>query len=54
MPHNATPFLLNLNPHGIDEPDISNDEFLDSLEVIGVWLRVFSAYESLERYTSPG
>lgn len=53
MAHCTTPFLLNLNPSEVDEPDVSNDEFLDSLDTIGVWLRVLAAYESLERYTSP-
>ena len=53
MARNTTPFLLNLNPSQMDEPGISNDEFLDSLEAIGVWLRVLSAYDSLERYASP-
>ena len=53
MDRNTAPFLLNLNPSEIDEPDVSNDEFLDSLDTIGVWLRVLSAYDSLERYTSP-
>ena len=53
MARNTTPFLLNLNPFQVDEPDISNDEFLDSLAAIGVWLRVLSAYDSLERYASP-
>lgn len=54
MARNTTQFLLNLNPSLMDEPSISNGEFLDSLEAIGVWLRVLSAYESLERYSSPG
>ena len=53
MARNTTPFLLNLNPSEMDEPGISNDEFLDSLAAIGVWLRVLSAYDSLERYASP-
>ena len=53
MPRNTTPFLLNLTPSEIDEPDITNDEFLDSLAGIGVWLRVLSAYDSLARYASP-
>lgn len=53
MVRNTTPFLLNLKPSEVDEPDITNDEFLDSLDSIGVWLRVLAAYDSLERYTSP-
>ena len=53
MIQNTTPFLLNLNPSLMEEPDVSNDEFLDSLDRLGVWLRVLSAYDSLERYTSP-
>lgn len=53
MTRNITPFLLNLNPSQMDEPSISNDEFLDSFGAIGVWLRVLAAYDSLERYASP-
>ena len=53
MVRNTTPFLLNLSPSDVDEPGISNDEFLDSLDTIGVWLRVLAAYDSLERYASP-
>ena len=53
MAQNKTPFLLNLNPAEVDEPRISNDEFLDSLDMIGVWLRVLPAFDSLERYSSP-
>ncbi len=45
-PYDETPFLLNLDASGIDEPSITNDEFLDSLDEIGVWLRVLSAYDS--------
>ncbi len=54
MAHNTTPFLLNLNSAEVDEPRISNDEFLGSLDTIGVWLRVLPAFDSLERYSSPG
>lgn len=50
MTRNATPFLLSLSDFGVHEPDVSNDEFLDSLEKIGVWLRVLAAYDSLNRY----
>ncbi|MDE0105525.1 MAG: hypothetical protein OXN89_24370 [Bryobacterales bacterium] len=50
---NSTPFLLNLDPSNVEEPVVCNREFLDSLDTIGVWLRVLAAYESLERYTSP-
>lgn len=53
MAHNTTPFLLNLNPAEVDEPRISNDEFLSSLDTIGVWLRVLPAFDALERYSSP-
>ena len=53
MTRNTTPFLLNLSDFDAHEPDISNDEFLDSLDEIGVWLRVLAAYDSLERYSSP-
>ena len=53
MTGNTTPFLLNLSEFGVHEPDISNDEFLDSLGEIGVWLRVLAAYDSLNRYSSP-
>lgn len=53
MTRNTTPFLLNLNPSNMHEPGISNNEFLDSLEAIGVWLRVISAYDSLRRFSSP-
>ena len=53
MARNTTPFLFNLSPSDMDEPGISNDEFLDSLDGIGVWLRVLAAYDSLERYASP-
>lgn len=53
MASNTTPFLLNLNPIQINEPRVSNDEFLDSLDMIGVWLRVISAYDSLRRFDSP-
>ena len=53
MPLNTTPFLLNLSPSKMDEPSISNDEFLDSLDAVGVWLRVLAAFDSLERYCSP-
>lgn len=52
MTRNTTPFLLNLDPSYMDEPRISNDEFLDSLVEIGVWLRVLVAHDSLERYAS--
>ena len=52
MTYNKTPILLNLNPSEMNEPDISNDEFLESLDMIGVWLRVLSAYDSLESYNS--
>lgn len=52
MKENTTPFLLNLNSSDLNEPSITNDEFLDSLGSIGVWLRVLSAYDSLQRYTS--
>ena len=51
-PQDTTPFLLNLDASGMDEPSITNDEFLDSLHEIGVWLRVLAAYDSLERYAS--
>ena len=50
MTRNTTPFLLNLSDFDAYEPDISNDEFLDSLDEIGVWLRVLAAYDSLNRY----
>ena len=53
MTRNTTPFLLNLSDFGVHEPDVSNDEFLDSLDKIGVWLRVLAAYDSLNRYSSP-
>ena len=53
MARNTTPFLLNLDPSIVDEPVVSNDEFLDSLERVGVWLRVLAAHDSLERYTAP-
>ncbi len=53
MARNTTPFLLNLGPSNVDEPAISNDEFLDSLDTTGVWLRVLAAYDSLDRYTAP-
>ena len=53
MARNTTPFLLNLDPSKVDEPVVSNDEFLDSLERVGVWLRVLAAHDSLERYISP-
>ena len=53
MAHNRTPFLLNLNPSAMQEPPITNNEFLDSLDALGVWLRVLSAYDSLERFLSP-
>ncbi len=33
---NTTPFLLNLNPSEVDEPGISNDEFLGSLDAVSV------------------
>ena len=46
MRRNTTPILLNLNPARVDEPDIANDEFLNSLEAVGVWLRVLAAQES--------
>ena len=52
MPDNATPFLLNLHPAHMDEPAVSNDEFLDSLDALGVWLRVLPAYDSLQRYAA--
>ena len=52
MTYSNTPILLNLNPSEMNEPDISNDEFLESLDTIGVWLRVLSAYDSLESYNS--
>lgn len=52
MAQRTTPFLLNLSSD-LDEPNVSNDEFLDSLDRIGVWLRVLAAYDSLERYASP-
>ena len=52
MRRNTTPFLLNLNPAHMDEPTVSNDEFLDSLDALGVWLRVLPAYDSLQRYAS--
>ena len=52
MPDNTTPFLLNLNPAYMDEPTVSNDEFLDSLDALGVWLRVLPAYDSLQRYAA--
>ena len=52
MANNTTPFLLNLSSSLVNEPCISNDEFLDSLDRIGVWLRVLAAFDSLERYTS--
>ena len=51
-PYDTTPFLLNLGPSGMDEPCITNDEFLDSLHAIGVWLRVLSAHDSLTRFAS--
>ena len=51
-PHDTTPFLLGLDASGMDELSISNDEFLDSLHEIAIWLRVFSAYDSLQRYAS--
>ena len=35
------------------EPRVSNNEFLDSLDAIGVWLRVLCAYDSLKCFTSP-
>ena len=50
---NTAPFLLNLCDLGVHEPAISNDEFLDSLDEIGVWLRVLAAHDSLKRYSSP-
>ena len=50
--HDTTPFLLNLDPSGMDEPNITNDEFLDSLHTVGVWLRVLAAHDSLARYAS--
>ena len=53
MTRNTTPFLLNLCDFDVHEPGISNDEFLDSLNQIGVWLRVLAAYDSLKRYSSP-
>ena len=53
MARNTTPFLLNLSSSDVHEPGISNDEFLDSLDQIGVWLRVLAAHDSLERYASP-
>ena len=53
MARNTTPFLLDLSPSDVHEPGISNDEFLDSLDQIGVWLRVLAAHDSLERYASP-
>lgn len=53
MARNSTPFLLNLDPSNVDEPVVCNREFLDSLDTIGVWLRVLAAHDSLERYTSP-
>lgn len=53
MAANTTPFLFNLNYSEVDEPSVSNDEFLQSLDTIGVWLRVFAAYDSLQRYSSP-
>lgn len=52
MSPNTTPFLLNINPFHVEEPPISNDEFLRSLDAIGVWLRVLAANESLERFRS--
>ena len=52
MPDNATPFLLNLHPARMDEPTVSNDEFLDSLDALGVWLRVLPAYDSLQSYAA--
>lgn len=36
----------------MEEPPISNDEFLDSLESIGTWLRALAAYDSLQRFVS--
>ena len=53
MTSNTTPFLLNLSDFDAHEPDISNDDFLESLDEIGVWLRVLAAYDSLKRYSSP-
>ncbi|MCY4129577.1 MAG: hypothetical protein OXG15_10130 [Gammaproteobacteria bacterium] len=52
MAAHTTPFLFSLNPSELDEPSISNEEFLQSLDTIGVWLRVFAAYDSLQRYSS--
>ena len=52
MAANTTPFLLHVDPNQMDEPPVSNDEFLDSLDSVGVWLRVLPAYDSLERYAS--
>lgn len=52
MTTNTTPFLFSLNSRFLNEPDISNDEFLDSLDQVGVWLRALAAHDSLERYTS--
>lgn len=53
MSNDTTPILLNLDPSYMEEPQISNDEFLDSLAKIGVWLRVLTAHDSLERFSSP-
>ena len=50
---NSAPFLLNLAHSDVHEPEISNGEFLDSLDSIGVWPRVLAAYDSLKRYSLP-
>lgn len=52
MAANTSPFLLHLDPIHMDEPPVSNNEFLDSLDTLGVWLRVLPAYDALQRYAS--
>lgn len=52
--NNTTPFLLNLDPGEVAEPDITSNEFLDTLGSIGVWLRVLSAFPSVKLLRSSG
>ena len=49
---NKSKILANLVSGDIPEPEISTNDFLDSLQTFGVWMRVLSAAPSLEQLMS--